>query len=102
MLDPQRCSAGKQRERDENMPIERKIFVMIFSVVLSGVQGTGVEGDPDNENDYSIASRHPSVGPELHQTEQGINKAGNKRCRALMVELAWTRLRYQLDSVLSQ
>jgi transposase len=36
------------------------------------------------------------------QTEQGINKAGNKRCRALMVELAWTWLRYQPNSALSQ
>jgi transposase len=36
------------------------------------------------------------------ETEQGINKAGNKRCRALMVELAWTWLRYQPNSALSQ
>jgi transposase len=36
------------------------------------------------------------------QTEQGINKAGNKRSRALMVELAWSWLRYQPNSALSQ
>ncbi len=34
--------------------------------------------------------------------EQGISKAGNKRVRWLMVELAWSWLRYQPDSGLSQ
>jgi transposase len=34
--------------------------------------------------------------------EQGISKAGNKRSRALLVELAWSWLRYQPDSTLSQ
>jgi transposase len=36
------------------------------------------------------------------ETEQGISKAGNRRVRALMVELAWSWLRYQPDSELSQ
>lgn len=34
--------------------------------------------------------------------EQGISKAGNKRVRWLMVELAWSWLRYQPASALSQ
>ena len=34
--------------------------------------------------------------------EQGISKAGNKRVRWLMVELAWSWLRYQPNSRLSQ
>jgi transposase len=34
--------------------------------------------------------------------EQGISKAGNKRVRWLMVELAWSWLRYQPDSALSK
>jgi transposase len=34
--------------------------------------------------------------------EQGISKAGNKRVRCLMVELAWMWLRWQPGSVLSQ
>jgi transposase len=34
--------------------------------------------------------------------EQGISKAGNKRIRKLMVELAWLWLRYQPGSQLSQ
>lgn len=34
--------------------------------------------------------------------EQGISKAGNKRIRWLMVELAWSWLRFQPASVLSQ
>jgi transposase len=36
------------------------------------------------------------------QIEQGISKAGNKRLRTLLVELAWSWLRYQPDSALSQ
>ena len=36
------------------------------------------------------------------QIEQGISKAGNKRARSLFVELAWSWLRYQPDSDLSQ
>jgi transposase len=36
------------------------------------------------------------------QLEQGINKAGNRRARTLLVELAWMWLRLQPDSALSQ
>jgi len=36
------------------------------------------------------------------ETEQGISKAGNRRARTLMVELAWSWLRYQPGSELSQ
>jgi transposase len=36
------------------------------------------------------------------QIEQGISKAGNKRVRALLVELAWGWLRLQPDSALTQ
>lgn len=42
----------------------------------------------------------PHASGELN-TEQGISKAGNKRIRRLMVELAWSWLRYQWDSRLS-
>jgi transposase len=34
--------------------------------------------------------------------EQGISKAGNRRLRAMMMEIAWGWLRYQPDSDLSQ
>jgi transposase len=34
--------------------------------------------------------------------EQGISKAGNRRLRKMMVELAWCWLRYQPESALSQ
>jgi len=34
--------------------------------------------------------------------EQGISKAGNRRLRALMIELAWAWLRYQPTSALSK
>jgi transposase len=36
------------------------------------------------------------------QIEQGISKLGNKRARTLLVELAWSWLRYQPGSTLSQ
>src|SRR6266513_1287577 len=36
------------------------------------------------------------------ETQQGISKAGNRRARTLMVELAWSWLRYQPQSELSQ
>ncbi|AEI76145.1 IS110 family transposase [Cupriavidus necator] len=36
------------------------------------------------------------------QVEQGISKAGNKRSRWLMIELAWAWLRYQPTSQLTQ
>jgi len=36
------------------------------------------------------------------ENEQGISKAGNRRVRTLMVELAWSWLRYQPHSALSQ
>lgn len=36
------------------------------------------------------------------ETEQGISKAGNRRVRTLMVELAWCWLRYQPQSALSK
>jgi transposase len=35
------------------------------------------------------------------QREQGISKAGNRRVRWMMIELAWSWLRYQPDSELS-
>jgi transposase len=34
--------------------------------------------------------------------EQGISKAGNRRIRAILIEIAWGWLRYQPDSPLSQ
>jgi transposase len=36
------------------------------------------------------------------QREQGISKAGNRRARALLVEIAWYWLRYQPHSALSE
>jgi len=36
------------------------------------------------------------------ENEQGISKAGNRRARTLLVELAWSWLRYQPQSELSQ
>jgi transposase len=35
------------------------------------------------------------------QVDQGISKQGNRRVRALLVEMAWTWLRYQAASALA-
>jgi transposase len=43
----------------------------------------------------------PYQSGDSHQ-EQGISKAGNRRVRWIMVELAWMWLRYQPQSALSQ
>jgi transposase len=37
-----------------------------------------------------------------HSREQGISKAGNRRLRAMAVEIAWSWLHYQPESALSQ
>ena len=34
--------------------------------------------------------------------EQGVSKSGNRRVRAMLIELAWGWLRYQPDSALSR
>lgn len=39
---------------------------------------------------------------DTNEVEQDISKAGNKRCRWLIVELAWSWLRLQPESQLSQ
>ncbi|MBB5458619.1 transposase [Paraburkholderia sp. Cpub6] len=36
------------------------------------------------------------------RTDQGISKQGNRRVRALLIEMAWSWLRYQPDSVLTR
>jgi transposase len=36
------------------------------------------------------------------QVDQGISKQGNRRVRALLIEMAWTWLRYQPDSALTR
>jgi len=52
----------------------------------------------------NIQSASPSFDGQFSAgvNNQGISKAGNKRVRALLVELAWSWLRYQPDSALSQ
>jgi transposase len=47
------------------------------------------------------------LGPQPYdsgesQVDQGISKQGNRRVRALLIEMAWTWLRYQPDSALTQ
>lgn len=42
------------------------------------------------------------VGMAVLATEQGISKAGNRWIRAMAIEIAWSWLRYQPESQLSQ
>lgn len=51
----------------------------------------------------SLAGLTPTpYGSGESQREQGISKAGNRRVRWMMIELAWSWLRYQPSSELSQ
>src|SRR5260370_27540218 len=49
---------------------------------------------------FGLTPLHYDYGKS--EIEQGISKAGNRRVRTLMVELAWSWLRYQPQSELSQ
>ena len=50
----------------------------------------------------SSASLHRIYDSGESHTDQGISRQGNPRVRALLVEMAWTWLRYQPGSALTQ
>lgn len=84
--------------------------------LLLGLKGVGVQGSwllvreffgwrsiRNRRQVASLAGLAPTpYGSGQTEREQGISKAGNKRLRWLMVELAWGWLRYQPQSALSQ
>ena len=53
--------------------------------------------------DFTLHNDFSSISETEWNTlvEQGISKAGNRRTRALLVELAWSWLRFQPESALS-
>jgi transposase len=85
-------------------------------VQLMAVRGVGVESAWKLEKEF-FGWRKFRNGGELgalsglsptpydsgeSRREQGISKAGNKRVRAIMIEVGWSWLRYQPQSKLSQ
>jgi transposase len=82
---------------------------------LAGVRGVGIESATllvreafcrDFANRRSLGAYAGLVGTPFAsggmQREQGISKDGNRRLRALVVELAWFWLRFQPDSALAK
>jgi transposase len=83
---------------------------------LFGLKGVGLQGAWLLEREFfgwrsirnrrqvaSLAGLTPTpYGSGDMEREQGISKAGNKRLRWLMVELAWGWLQYQPNSALSR
>ncbi len=100
----------RRRERESDDPVIRKIVQLqqlgaigpvsawVFIMELFGWRTftnrrelaslVGLTPMPYNSGDSTL--------------EQGISKAGNRRVRALLIEISWLWLRYQPDSALSQ
>ena len=100
----------RRRERESDDPVIRKIVQLqqlgaigpvsawVFIMELFGWRKfnnrrelaslVGLTPMPYNSGDSTL--------------EQGISKAGNRRVRALLIEISWLWLRYQPDSELSQ
>ncbi len=109
-----RALAGEQKQAIEQAPSEEEVVQQI--VALSLLRGIG-RGSAWQLVMEFFAWRHfknrrqvagcAGLDPTPYDSgasrrEQGISKAGNKRVRWLMVELAWSWLRYQPGSALSQ
>jgi transposase len=78
------CGIGER----SSWKLSSEIFWRTFSNRREVGSSAGLTGTPYNS------------GGEVK--EQGISKAGNKRIRTLMVELAWFWMRYQPDSSITK
>jgi transposase len=78
------CGIGER----SSWKLSNEIFWRTFSNRREVGSSAGLTGTPYNS------------GGEVK--EQGISKAGNKRIRTLMVELAWFWMRYQPDSSITK
>lgn len=104
-----------ERERRERLKAPTHPMHKVAEVLML-LRGIGVEsactlsfelfGWRDFENRRQVASAAGLVPTPYNsgssEREQGISKAGNRRVRALMVELAWMWLRLQPGSASSQ
>lgn len=98
-----------RRVRDDATPGVDSVR-LLFSLKGVGVQGAwllereffGWRSFRNRRQVASLAGLAPTpYGSGQMDREQGISKAGNKRLRWLMVELAWKWLQYQPQSALS-
>jgi transposase len=96
-LDSDTAIADKRRRLEQLKSIGPKTSrvlsaeVFAWRVFRNGKQVGGMSG----------LTPTPSQSGDV-QREQGISKAGNRRVRRVMIELAWLWLRWQPDSALSQ
>ena len=111
-----------QQKRETELPgkdlplSEKECEVLRKVVLLMGLCGIGIEsawlfvmemfGWRMFDNRRQLGS-FAGLTPTPHQSdgmsrEQGISKAGNRRVRAMMIQIGWSWLRYQPDSELSQ
>src|SRR6202047_5438222 len=87
MLTRSKCSPGCERLAEFATSLTGEVFYRKFANRRKLGRYVGLDGSP---------FRSGSV-----ERDQGISKAGNPVARSMMVELAWTWLRYQPDSALS-
>ncbi len=96
-LDSDTAIADKRRRLEQLKSIGPKTSrvlsaeVFAWRVFRNGKQVGGMSG----------LTPTPSQSGDVNR-EQGISKAGNRRVRRVMIELAWLWLRWQPDSALSQ
>jgi len=109
-----RALEGEQREALEDASSEDEVMQQVLALaLLRGIGGGSAWqlvmeffGWRQFKNRRQVAGC-AGLDPTPYDSgesrrEQGISKAGNKRIRWLMVELAWSWLRYQPGSALSQ
>src|SRR6516165_1178334 len=85
-------------QRLESEPGERR-HAMVY--LLARVVGIGVESDRRAVARYAGLTGAPDESGNKRR-ERGLAKAGNARVRRGMIQLAWTHLLHQKDSVLAQ
>jgi transposase len=104
-----------ERERDAQVRAQREVRAENPAVMLASLKGIGAELSSliwlealfrHFTNRRQVAS-YAGLAPSPWQSggtdrDQGISKAGNRRLRHAMIELAWFWLRHQPDSALSR
>jgi len=107
----QQILALEVAQREEVLAGEQPIVARLIQLRAIGIKGAWLL-DKELFGWRNFANRRELAGslglvPTPYdsgdsQVEQGISKAGNRRVRVLLVELAWSWLRLQPDSALTQ
>ncbi len=98
LLEP--AAAGDARDKMRLLVQLRSIGPEIASVLVGEVFYRAYDNRRQLGSYVGLTSSPFNSGAVTR--DQGISKAGNRRARTTMVELAWLWLRYQPDSALSQ